>query len=372
MNFSTPALGDPRWTEQEITGGPLDEGFQHYFGVGGSANFSPYIYIRDRNFTEIATERVEDVKHMFDGPKAAGYEADEVVKRTAEEAARYIQDLAAQDQPFFLYFALTSPHYPVVPHEDFIGSSGLEGPYGDFVVETDAAVGTVLQALTDSGEAGNTLIIFTADNGCARQADFNQLTSQGHNPSGGLRGGKQHIYEGGHRVPFVAAWPDRIEPGQVTNALVCLTDLPRTCATLVGADLPPDAAEDSFDMLPHLLGTPPTGPVRPDVVSHSAGGNFALQDDTWKLIFAKDGGYRLLTAYPNSSDWPVHEYDTFQLYNLQTDLSEFHNVYEDHPDIVQAFTEKMTQYVDQGRSTPGPAQQNHNGENRWKQVNWVE
>jgi arylsulfatase A-like enzyme len=239
------------------------------------------------------------------------------------------------------------------------------------VVETDAAVGRVLDALDRAGVEDDTLVIFTADNGCARQANFSQLMKQGHNSSGGLRGGKQHIYEGGHQVPFVVRWPGRVQPGSSTDELICLTDLMPSCASLVDAELPDNFAEDGYDMLPLLTGREATGPVRPDVVNHSAAGYFALQDERWKLVFARDGGYRLLTAYPNADAYPKHEYATFQLYDLENDPREFHNVYDEHPDVVDRMTELMTQYVDRGRSTPGSPQHNWQGENRWKQINWT-
>jgi arylsulfatase A-like enzyme len=371
MQFRTPALGDSEWTSQTINGGPCDHGFDRYFGIAGSANFAPYIYIRDRHFTAVPTEKVKDTRHMSDGPKAADYEADDVVRKVTDETVRYIGELAGKPQPFFLYYALTSPHYPIVPSDTFEGTSGLEGDYGDFVVETDAAVGRVLDALDQAGVSDNTLVIFTADNGCARQAGFRQLMAQGHNASGDLRGAKQHIYEGGHRVPFIARWPGEVKPGTTTDSLICLTDFMRSCATLAGIELPDEAGEDSYDMLPHLAGRSPTGPVRPDVVNHSAGGYFAIQDEQWKLVFARDGGYRLRTAYPNSDAWPKHEYDTFQLYDLANDVREFHNVYAEHPDIVKRLTDRMTRYLDQGRSTPGKPQSNHNGRNRWKQIDWL-
>jgi arylsulfatase A-like enzyme len=371
MRFGTPELGDPQWTEQTIEGGPLDRGFDRYFGIGGSANFAPYVYIRDRNFTEIPTERVEGARQMFNGPKAPGYEADDVVRRVTDETVQYIHQLSAEPEPFFLYYAMTSPHYPIVPSEPFEGDSGLEGDYGDFVVETDAAVGRVLDALDEAGVAQDTLVIFTADNGCARQANFRQLMRQGHNSSGGMRGAKQHIYEGGHRVPFVVRWPERVKAGSRSDALICLTDFMPACAALVGADLPDDAAEDGYNMLPHLTGAPAACPARPDVVAHSAGGNFALQDERWKLVFARDGGYRKLKSYPNADAWPRHQYDTFQLYDLKNDIREMHNVYDEHPDVVRRMTERMTQYVDRGRSTPGSPQQNWQGQNRWEQINWI-
>ncbi len=360
--------------DDDITGGPLDHGFDEFFGYSASSSMPPYTYIRGRNFVEAPTEHFagDSSLGMKDGPMAPGFDIYQLQPNLAADAVSYIQGRQGQEQPFFLYFAMTAPHFPIVPTAEFQGSSAIDLVYADFVRQIDADVGRITDALEQAGLVENTLLIFTADNGCAGQADFSALMSQGHNSSAGYRGAKMTVYEGGHRVPFIAHWPARVQAGSTSDALVCLTDLIRTSAAMLSTQLPEDQGVDSYDMLPHLLGTSPANPVRGSVVTHSLKGGFAIQDGDWKLIFGSTGDFQKDRDYPNKDAYPVHEYDTFQLYNLASDPREFDNVFADHPEIVEALTTKMTEFVDTGRSTPGPPQQNHNGENRWEQVNWVE
>jgi arylsulfatase A-like enzyme len=360
--------------QDEITGGPLDHGFDECYLYAASSSMPPYAYIRDRQFVNAPTEHFEGDRSlgMNDGPMAPGFDVYQLQPNLTADAVSYIKSREDQQEPFFLYFALTAPHFPIVPTPEFQGSSAIDLVYADFVRQVDADVGRVMDALEQAGLAENTLLIFTADNGCARQADFSALMSKGHNSSAGYRGAKMTVYEGGHRVPFIARWPRRVEPGSTSDALVCLTDLMRGTASILGAQLPESEGVDSYDMLPHLLGRTPVNPVRQSVVTHSLKGGFAIQEGDWKLIFGSTGDLNKDRNYPNKDAYPKHVYETFQLYNLESDPREFQNVYAEHPDIVQNLTALMTRIVDNGRETPGAPQQNHNGENRWEQVNWVE
>lgn len=187
-------------------------------------------------------------------PAAPGFEVADVLPELTRQAERFIEDESRRGGPFFLYLPLPSPHTPLAPTAEWKGRSGLN-LYADFVMQTDAAIGQLLAALERSGVADNTLFILTSDNGCAPQARIHDLKAKGHDVSGGLRGNKADLYDGGVRVPFLARWPDRARPAE-SGQLICLTDLFATFAELVDADVPAHAAEDSFSFAPALLSRP--------------------------------------------------------------------------------------------------------------------
>jgi arylsulfatase A-like enzyme len=227
----------------------------------------------------------------------------------------------------------------------WIGRSGLNR-YADFVLETDAAVGKILDALDKTGQGANTLVIFTSDNGCAPYIGVKELEQHGHNPSGQLRGYKSDVWEGGHRVPFIVRWPSVVQPGQVCDQLVHQADLMATCADILNISLPENAAEDSFSLLPLLTGS--QKPIRETTVSTSIRGLAAVRRNHWKLIFGPGaGGWS-----QGSDDQPG------QLYNLDDDRGEKNNLYRSRPDLVAELTACMERLVDLGRSTPGSTLQN--------------
>ncbi|MFP4157577.1 MAG: sulfatase family protein [Opitutales bacterium] len=350
----------------EAVGGPVDCGFDRFFGVASSLDIPPYTFIDERTVTKLPTERFTEKVRA--GPGAPGFELDEALPTLADEAVASIRAKRDDSTPFFLYFSLTSPHTPIVPTEEYRGKSGLN-LYGDFVMQTDAVVGQILQVLEETGQAEDTLVIFTADNGCAEAANFRQLLKKGHNPSGPWRGAKTSFYEGGHRVPFVLRWPARVKPGGQSNEPVCVTDFMRTAAALTDTEMPEDAAPDSFDMSHLFLRTEPAGPVRDLIISQSFNGLFSIADARWKLIPNMSG--KSLMSYPNDDQYP-DRYDTWQLYDLQNDPGETANVYAEHPEEARRLAKRFLEAVDSGRLTPGPALQNYEGENRWHQVNSAE
>jgi arylsulfatase A-like enzyme len=272
-----------------------------------------------------------------------------LVKRSTE----HIATRARAREPFFLYLPLNSPHTPIVPSKPWQGKSGL-GDYGDFVMETDWAVGEVLAALDRAGVADNTLVIFTSDNGCSPAARVGALEAQGHFASARFRGYKADIWEGGHRVPFLVRWPSQIKAGSQSAQLICLTDLMATCADLLGARLPDHAAEDSVSMLPILLGKETATP-RPAVVHHSISGRFAIRQSQWKLeLCPGSGGW----GKPNDPAAKKQGLPDVQLYDMNTDPGETKNIAAEHPERVNQLRTLLEQMIADGRSTPGPKQTN--------------
>jgi len=190
--------------EKTMTGkigeGPTTRGFDYYFGISASLDMAPFAYIENDRFTEAPTTVKTFVRK---GAAAPGFEAVDVLPTLTRKAVEHIGAQAKAGKPFFLYLALTSPHSPIVPTKEWQGKSGLNA-YGDFVMETDWALGEVLAALDQAGIANNTLVVFTSDNGCSLAARINELESKGHFPSELRRGYKADIWDGGHRIPFIA------------------------------------------------------------------------------------------------------------------------------------------------------------------------
>jgi arylsulfatase A len=336
---------------QRLRGGPLDCGFDSFFGISASLDMPPFIWIQGDRTVGAATVTKKWVRP---GPAALDFEAREVLPTLARKAAEYIHQQAAVNdgKPFFLYLALTSPHTPIVPTKAWQGKSGLNA-YGDFVMETDWAVGEVLEALADTGVADDTLVIFTSDNGCSPQAGVAELERLGHFPSAEFRGYKSDIWEGGHRIPFIVRWPGKVKAGSQNRALVCLTDLMATAADLTGAALPGAAGVDSFSLLPELLGTGKT--ARGALVNHSINGRFAMRQGPWKLEFCPgSGGW----GKPVDAEAAREHLPAVQLYNLDQDVGERTNLEAAQSREVQRLTQELEKVVAQGRSTPGAQQTN--------------
>jgi arylsulfatase A len=318
-----------------ILEGPTTRGFDYFWGCSNARTMSGLIE-NDRVIETLA-------------PAA-------MLPRLGQRAVAYVAERAGaakSGQPFFLYLPLTSPHTPILPTPEWQGKSGL-GAYADFVLQTDAVVGDVLTALERHGLADNTLVIFTADNGCSPAADTPGLEKKGHFASAGLRGYKADIWEGGHRVPFIARWPGRIAAGSRSDHLTCLTDLIATCAELVGTSLPANAGEDSVSLLPAFLGRD-RGPAHEAVVHHSINGLFSIRQGDWKLVLCPaSGGW----SKPSDAEARAAGAPPVQLYNLRTDPAETQNLHAAQPEIVTRLTALLERFVRNGRSTPGPQQSN--------------
>jgi arylsulfatase A len=229
------------------------------------------------------------MKSFFDQDRVtAVVEPIDMLRLLVERSTAYICQRAATGKPFFLYLPLNSPHTPIVPSKHWQGKSGL-GDYGDFVMQTDWAVGEVMSAIEQAKIAQNTLVIFTADNGFSPHANTEHLEKNGHFPSAGYHGYKSDIWEGGHRVPFIVRWPERVPAGTRSKQVICLTDLMATCAELVGVKLPDSAGEDNVSMLSALV-SDPAQPIREATVHHSINGYFSIRQGRWKLCLCAGGG----------------------------------------------------------------------------------
>ena len=275
-----------------------------------------------------------------------------MLPRLTRKAVAYIEARAkSPDQPFFLYVPLGSPHTPIVPSKEWQGKSEL-GPYGDFVMQTDATVGAITDALEKNGFADNTLLIFTSDNGCSKAANIPALRKQGHTVSAQYRGSKADLWEGGHRVPFLVRWPSKVESGSTSDQLITLVDVFATVSDITG-EKAPAMAEDSVSFLPALSGQAIQS-TRKGVIHHSISGHFAYRQGKWKLLLAKaSGGWTSPKENQAGADAPQA-----QLYDMENDPGEKNNLYLSHPEVAQRLLANLTVDVQHGRSTDGPAAKN--------------
>ncbi len=338
-----------------IPGGPTTRGFDYYFG-DDVPNFPPYCFIENDKTIGTLDTILPARPFSWTGPAVKDWKLEAVMPALTQKAVDYIKAKPgekpfnkAKDRPFFLYFPLTAPHTPIAPTDEFKGKSQA-GAYGDYVYEVDWTVGRIMDALRESGQDENTIVIFTSDNGSPARdgTDMNgepkSVLRYGHNPSHIYRGIKTMAWDGGHRVPFIAQWPGQIRENSVNNETVCLVDLMATCAALANCQLPNNAAEDSYNLLPVLLGNDHQTPLREATIHHSYNGIFAIRQGPWKLILGKGGG-----------GWNVGETtddSEIQLYNMKEDPSEKRNIYREHPDVVEHLTQLLEKYKTEGRSVP--------------------
>lgn len=340
-----------------VLNGPNSLGFDYSFIIPASLDIPPYLYIENGSTTATSIDTVAGTSgKMFWRKGLCGndFKHIEVLPTLNEKAHEMISKYAKSENPFFLYFPLPAPHTPILPTEEFHGKSNTN-EYGDFVLMVDDVLSQIEQSLKENGIEENTIIIFTSDNGCSPMADFEELSKLGHNPNYVYRGHKADIYEGGHRVPFIVKWPKKIKKGMQSNNIICTTDLLATCAAILGDSLKHNEGEDSYNNLALWTEENPITTQRELVVHHSVDGYFSLRKGKWKLEFCPgSGGW----SYPRPAVAKKLGLYPVQLYDLEKDIHEDHNVAELHPEIVADLTAIMQRYIDEGRSTPGVPQKN--------------
>jgi arylsulfatase A-like enzyme len=274
------------------------------------------------------------------GGKKARWVDEEMASTFVAKATAFIERDAKK--PFFLYLATHDIHVPRVPHPRFRGTSSV-GTRGDAIHELDDTVGQVLAELERLKLTENTLVIFTSDNGGVMDDGYEDVGSFDYQPNAPLRGTKGTLYEGGHRVPFIARWPERIKAGTTSNALIAHLDLMATFAALTDTVLPPGAAGDSYNVLPELMGYATLTAPRPAFVAHIGGtqGPFALRSGSWKFIEAGPAG----AAKADRNKAPARDRfsATAQLFDLSQDLAEEHNLADSHPEKLKEMAQRLAQ-----------------------------
>jgi len=336
--------GGPATDGGPLRGGPVDRGFDRFFGIHASLDIPPYYYIRDRDPVAAPSGRVEasgtdgwtDIQGAFwrAGDCAPGFDHAEVLPLFEREAVAFLDDHAGADEPFFLYLALAAPHTPWLPAPEFVGRSGA-GMYGDFVAQVDAAVGEVLAALDRNGQADRTMVLFTSDNGPVwYPEDVDRL---GHASTGPFRGMKSDAWEGGHRMPFVVRWPERVDAGSVSGQTTCFTDLLATVSDVVGVPLPETTTADSHSILPVLL-DPSSASTRTTTILKADAS--VVRHGDWKLItHLGSGGFSKPRRIKRAPGGPAG-----QLYDLANDPGETTNLWSARPDVVERLSELLAPY----------------------------
>ncbi len=342
--------------DKPLKGGPVDHGFDSFFGMRASTDIPPYFYIRGDRAVEEPTEEIADEfsdnwskiqgRRRLAGKIAPDMKLEEVLPRFTGEAVRVIDQHDRAKAPLLLYLAYPAPHTPWLPAPEFRGKSDAS-LYGDFVMMVDAQIGRVLDALRENEMEDDTLVIFTSDNGpCWYDEDVERL---GHDSAGGLRGMKSDAWEAGHRMPFIARWPGTVAAGSKSARLICLTDLLATFSDIMESDLPDEAGPDSFSLLPVLKGERAVDdPVRKSFVMRAGSlpSMMTIRSGDWKLITQLgSGGFsdpKFIKSGPGDPDG--------QLYNLRNDLGETKNLYLENPGIVVRLKAEMDRVVSAGRS----------------------
>lgn len=366
---------------QPIRIGPNDYGFDETFILPGSLDMYPYAFLRNHHWVGEVTAQKGWSAFNRVGPAAEDFEDFEVLGIFCDEAEKFIADRSAEQAPFFLYVALTAPHTPTSPAPEFVGKSRI-GIYGDFVMNTDACIGRVVEALEKHGLTDNTLVMASSDHGPGhysgrkREATANQIQEMekdGHRANGPWRGYKFSVFEGGNRVPFAAKWPGTITAGSTCDSIIGLQDLLATWAEIAGADLSRDEAPDSISFLP-LLKDPQAAARRTSIVVQGTRGS-AFREGPWKLLLCPGSG----SAGPFSSDpdadtaWreaiqtfgrkpknhaELEQPPFLQLFHLEDDPGETTNLAAEHPERVGDMIDSFRKVIENGRSTPGPKLEN--------------
>jgi len=275
---------------------------------------------------------VSRIGEMSGGSRAL-WNDEEMAEIFAQRACSFIKE--EHDKPFFLYYALHQPHVPRIPGPRFAGVTG-HGPRGDVIAELDWCVGQILDCVSESGLAEQTLIIFTSDNGPVLDDGYQDQAVElagGHKPAGPLRGGKYSMYDGGTRVPTILSWPGHVAPA-VSDALVCQMDFLASFAELTGTPLPENAAPDSTSTLEALLGTSDTG--RTELVVEGMRGHMALRYGPWTYLPPHEG-----EAISPTTGTELGNASLPQLYDLRHDLSQISNLAETEPEQAKEMDERL-------------------------------
>lgn len=356
---STHAFEEKLDFSKPMFGGPNDLGFDSFFGtVGCSTCQPPYAFVRDRHFTaDHFTYKADRTPQERSGMTAEGWRNSEADPTFLSEAVSFIEESAKSPEPMFLYFCPSAAHEPCTEEDtpEIARGRSEAGFRGDLIWLFDHMMGKIVETLMRTERYENTLLIVTSDNGAlpgdrlAPEPDRPFVFADyGHRANGALRGYKSHIWEGGHRVPLLVNWPERVKPGAVADGLVCLADFYETFRELTGAAFSPDAGEDSFSMLP-MLEDPASPGLRNHAVHHSQTGVFSLRRGKWKLIFEcqSSGGW----PPPTDRLSPVAGQDG-QLYDIEADPYETANVFDRYPEVVSELSRSLLQLKNGARSAP--------------------
>ncbi len=352
---------------RRIPDGPLDRGFDEFFGTACCPTTDwLYAYIDGDRIPVPPTKLLDRSKlpgHYYSldcrrGMVAPNFDHEQVDMVFLRKSLNFLEKHAKNtpDKPFFLLHSTQAVHLPSFPADKFKGKTDA-GPHGDFIFELDYIVGQLLKALDRHGFAQNTIVMVASDNGPELPTVKAMRHDYQHDGAHPWRGLKRDDWEGGHRVPFIVRWPDKVKAGSVTHQTVSFTDIMATCATVVDYGLPDNAAEDSYDILPVLLGEQSEDKaIRPYTLQQARRG-FSIRSGKWKYLDHKGSGGN---NYDRDGEWGAKEFALEQtapgapgqLYNLEKDPGETTNLYFEHPEIVRELEAKLDKFIESGRSAP--------------------
>ncbi|MBI4625157.1 MAG: arylsulfatase [Verrucomicrobia bacterium] len=340
---------------KELKPGPLELGFDCQFGVPQNHNDITRVFVENHRVFGLRSST------LTPAPGKLGLDAPErddprTMQELTDRAVTWLGKQRGRPSPFFLYFAPVAVHELVTPSRESAGSSAA-GPYGDFIHDLDRSAGRILATLDDLKAAGNSLVIFTSDNGgvvATASRSNSQAAAQkaGLKINGSLRGGKHDVWEGGFRVPFIVRWPGRVPAGTTSAGMIGVVDTFATLAAVVGETRldPTTTAADSYNVLPALTGERAARPLRPDLILQSANGVYAIRRGPWKWvegIAATAPGKKTKAAEGPKGD-PYRP----QLFNLANDPAETRNVAVEHPEVVERLSARLREQRERGHSRP--------------------
>lgn len=343
---------------QPTSNGPNSVGFDYFFGIPASLDMEPYCFVENDRVVDPPDDIVaysEYPAFYREGPISPGFTFESVLPTLTNKAIRFINESAKSEQPFFLYLPFASPHTPWVPN-DFVKGKSRAGVYGDFVYETDLAVGRILNALKQNGVEDNTLVVLTSDNGAYLDhiGEFNNGVSGegynfGHQSNYIYRGQKGDAWDGGNRVAFMAKWPGHIQANSWSDEPIGLVDLMATMADITGSTMTEEAAPDSFSIKAAMRNQKYDAPIRPPHIVQSSRGVFCIRDGDWKLIMGRgSGGFTKPAIVKPKPGEPIG-----QLYRINQDVGEEKNAYNEYPEVVERMTKLFEQFYQQGHSRVG-------------------
>ena len=343
-----------------IDGGPIDVGFDQFFGTACCPTTDwLYAYIDGKRIPNPPSKLLDKSNlphHAYSqdnrtGIQAPDFDLEEVDMRFLEKSQQFLQEhiKKAPGKPFFLFHSTQAVHLPSFPGNQFKGKT-KSGPHGDFIFELDFIVGELMQTLESLEIADNTLVIFTSDNGPEVPTVYHMRHDHQHDGANPWRGVKRDNWEGGHRVPFIARWPGKIPAGRTSNELISLTDVMATIASIVDLQLPDDAAEDSFNLLPAILETADREPIRPYLLQQGFMGemSLAIRRGKWKYMAHKGSGGNNYETHAMLKEYhlPDTAPDTLgQLYDLEKDPGERKNVAAMYPEIASELRTLLNESV---------------------------
>ena len=361
--------GNRDWSKPTIDM-PLDKGFDYFWGIPASMNYGvlawfdgrmaktpPSLFTRKKTnqiaFSDYRIKPPYDIKPLnsSDLEVASDFIDINCLDYFTNQSIKWLEEqtkLAKDGKPFMLYLAYTSPHKPVIPLNRFRGQ-GRAGAYGEFMIETDWHVGRVLDWLDKNKLADNTVVVFTSDNG-PENTWRRRIEKFNHHSNGIYREGKRSIYEGGHRVPFFVRWPNKVKAASKWSLPVCQTDFLATFADMLGEKLPDNSGEDSVSFYRALTGQ--VAPQRLAMIHHGMRGRYAVREGKWKLIMESE-----------------RKDSKRELYNLSTDPGEASNLIMKHPDVANRLGKRITEIIQNGRTTPGRPQKNDTA--LWSDLYWM-